>query len=340
MRSTGSWKVSPTTCRSRFDDDEWRLKTDAAEQPDPVQSDSLAELHRWLDARTPTSSSRSRTTSGSASTFQQPGEKGVDPGEVCALLAAILAHGCNLGLYTMEKVAPDIAYRRLKYVSDWRLVEEKRAALSAIVHGISRLDPAGHWGDGTTSAIDGQRFAMPQKVLQARASDQVVAALGALDAPAVGVAAAGDAPWVQEYTPLATVGWVESVGPAAAVDAIRVVAAGVRAGTPLADALAETVGTGTAEALLGPPASSDVLVAPAERTLEIAGRRWLWRDGGWEPAADAIHVTQRFDDDGDRRRIGPVPTTVDPGAPFTLMDAWPSFERTPTDNVWRGGGND
>ena len=34
-----------------FDDDGWRLKTDAAEQPDPAQSDSLAELHRWLDAR-------------------------------------------------------------------------------------------------------------------------------------------------------------------------------------------------------------------------------------------------------------------------------------------------
>ena len=67
----------------------------------------------------------------------------------------------------MEKVAPDIAYRRLKYVSDWRLVEEnQRAALAAIVHGISRLDAAGHWGDGTTSASDGQRFAMPQKVLQ------------------------------------------------------------------------------------------------------------------------------------------------------------------------------
>ena len=86
---------------------------------------------------------------------------------MCALLAAILAHGCNLGLYTMEKVAPDIAYKRLKYVSDWRLVEEnQRAALAAIVHGISRLDAASHWGDGTTSASDGQRFAMPHKVLQ------------------------------------------------------------------------------------------------------------------------------------------------------------------------------
>ncbi len=174
--------------------------------------------------------------------------------------------------------------------------------------------------------------------LQERASDQVVEALGALAAPAVGVAAAGDAPWVQEYTPLATVGWVESVGPAAAVDAVHAVAAGVRAGAPLADVLAGAVGAGAAEALLGPPASSDVSIARAERTLDIAGQRWLWRDGGWEPLAADIHVTQRFEDDSrGRRRIGPVPTTVDPGAPFTLIDARPSFERSPSDNVWRGG---
>ena len=155
-----------------FDDDGWRLKTDPAEHTDPAQSDSLIALHRWLDAR-----SRSirladllievENDLGFSVHFQRPGEKRVDPREVCALLAAILAHGCNLGLYTMEKVAPAIAYRRLKYVSDWRLVEEnQRAALAGIVHGISRLDAAGHWGDGTTSASDGQRFAMPHKVLQ------------------------------------------------------------------------------------------------------------------------------------------------------------------------------
>ena len=68
---------------------------------------------------------------------------------------------------TAATSASTIAYRRLKYVSDWRLVEEnQRAALAAIVHGISCLDAAGHWGDGTTSASDGQRFAMSQKVLQ------------------------------------------------------------------------------------------------------------------------------------------------------------------------------
>ena len=176
--------------------------------------------------------------------------------------------------------------------------------------------------------------------LQARASDQVVEAFGALDAPAVGVAAAGDVPWVREYTPLATVGWVESVGLAAAAEAVDAVVTRVRAGASLPDALADVVGADTAEALLGPPASSDVLVAQAERTLDVGGQRWLWRDGGWEPVAASIHVTQRFDGDGaDRRQIGPVPTTVEPDVPFTLIDAWPSFERTPSDNVWRGGNN-
>ena len=176
--------------------------------------------------------------------------------------------------------------------------------------------------------------------LLARASDQVIEAFGALDAPAVAVAAAGDVPWVREYTPLATVGWVESIDPAGAADAVHAVVARVRGSASLADALAEVVGAGTAEALLGPPAASDVLVRQAERTLDIGGQRWLWRDGGWEPVAASIHVTQRFDDGSGSRRLGPVPTTVDPEAPFTLIDAWPSFERTPTDNVWRGGGND
>ena len=100
-----------------FDNAGWRLKTDPAEPPDPAQSERLAELHRWLDARSRTIRLADllievENDLGFSVHFQQPGEKQVDPGDVCALLAAILAHGCNLGLYTMEKVAPDIAYRR------------------------------------------------------------------------------------------------------------------------------------------------------------------------------------------------------------------------------------
>ena len=124
-----------------FDDDGWRLKTDSAEHLDPAQSDSLTELHRWLDARSRTIRLADllievENDLGFSVHFQQPGEQLVDPGEVCALLAAILAHGCNLGLYTMEKIAPDIAYRRLKYVSDWRLVEENQRAALAVTPSV------------------------------------------------------------------------------------------------------------------------------------------------------------------------------------------------------------
>ncbi len=94
------------------------------------------------------------------------------------------------------------------------------------------------------------------------------------------MAAAGDVPWVREYTPLATVAWAESVGSAAA-DAVGVMVERMRAGVPLADALVEAIGTGTAAALLGPLESSDVLVGQAEQTLNSGGQRWLWRGGGW-----------------------------------------------------------
>ena len=65
--------------------------------------------------------------------FRRPGEKQPEAAEICALLASILAHGCNLGLHTMEKIAPATAYRKLKHVSDWRLIEEnQRGALAGI----------------------------------------------------------------------------------------------------------------------------------------------------------------------------------------------------------------
>ena len=178
--------------------------------------------------------------------------------------------------------------------------------------------------------------------LLTRSGSQVSEAFGALDAPAASVAAAGSTTWVREYAPLATLGWVEALGAGQAADAVprggRRRARGTdRSPKPWPDA----AGADMAGALLGAPASSDVLVAREERTLDVGGTRWRWRDGGWAPVDESIHVTQRFDDDrGDRRRIGPVPTTVESDAPFTLIDAWPSFERTPADNVWRGDKND
>ena len=162
-----------------FDDDGWQLKTDPAAHPAPAHADSLVDLHRWLDTRSRSIRLAARLIEvendlGCSVHCQRPGETRVDPGDVCARRAAILAHGCNLGLYTLEKVAPATADRRLKDVRDWRRVEENpRAARAGIVHGLSRLDAAGQWGDGTTSASDGHRFAMPHTVLPRTYSPRV-----------------------------------------------------------------------------------------------------------------------------------------------------------------------
>ncbi|MDP6702349.1 MAG: Tn3 family transposase, partial [Candidatus Latescibacteria bacterium] len=89
------------------------------------------------------------------------------PERVRLMLAAFMAHGCNIGPYTMAQLVQDISYRELKRISDWQLTEEaQRQALAALVNAISALDTALHWGEGRTSASDGQRFGLPRKVLQ------------------------------------------------------------------------------------------------------------------------------------------------------------------------------
>ena len=155
-----------------FDEAGWRLKTDQAEQLEPQRAQDLAAMRRWLAARTRSIRLADllievENDLAFSNHFHYPGETRMDAEETCALLATILAHGCNLGLFTMEKIAPDIPYERLKRISDWRLIEDnQRAALATVVHGISRLDATIHWGEGKTSASDAQRFAMPHRVLQ------------------------------------------------------------------------------------------------------------------------------------------------------------------------------
>ena len=162
----------PRNGRVAFDDGGWKLKPDPADRLSPDRTADLAELRRWLEARRRSIRLADLLIEVEndlrfSEHFLRPGEKQPAADEVCSLLAAILAHGCNLGLQTMEKIAPGITYRNLRRISDWRLIEEnQRAALAGIVHGISRLDGSQRWGEGRTSASDGQRFAMASRVLQ------------------------------------------------------------------------------------------------------------------------------------------------------------------------------
>jgi TnpA family transposase len=87
--------------------------------------------------------------------------------QVCTILATLMAHGCNIGPYTMARLTEGVTYRQIKQVTDWQLTEEAlRQCLAQLVNAISRLAVTQTWGEGKTSSSDGQRFRFRRQVLQ------------------------------------------------------------------------------------------------------------------------------------------------------------------------------
>jgi len=81
------------------------------------------------------------------------------PRDKAALFAAILADATNLGLSKMANACPGLTFARLSWVSDWSLRDETYAqALAELIDYHHALPFAAHWGDGTTSSSDAQRF--------------------------------------------------------------------------------------------------------------------------------------------------------------------------------------
>jgi TnpA family transposase len=75
------------------------------------------------------------------------------------LLTAILADAINLGLSKMAESCPGASYARLSWQQAWYIRDETYSkALAELVNAQSRHPFAAHWGDGTTSSSDGQRF--------------------------------------------------------------------------------------------------------------------------------------------------------------------------------------
>ena len=67
----------------------------------------------------------------------------------------------------MAEITPGVGYWQIKRITDWQLIEEnQRSALGVVVNAIAALDTSSTWGEGKTSASDGQRFAFRRKVLR------------------------------------------------------------------------------------------------------------------------------------------------------------------------------
>ncbi|MEN0067045.1 MAG: hypothetical protein AAGA48_33250 [Myxococcota bacterium] len=118
-----------------------------------------------------------------------------------------------------------------------------------------------------------------------------------LAASAVPVGSVGDAPpgsWAGEYAPLAALPWVGRQSPVELTETIDRLTTG-----RIADRLPT--------ASLGAPRMSDLNLTSGD----VQGQRWSWSDGGWAPSESHI---EPWAWDG------------------LVLDAWLSYERTPTDN--------
>ena len=166
-------KTAPHNSYAVVDEQGWHLTADPTEKLDQHAQERLERLKGWLAAHMRRVllpdllievDNELRFTHHFLPSAQRQEPA---PEEICVILAAIMAHGCNIGPYTMGQLIPGVSYKQLKRVSDWQLTEEaQRSALADLVGAITALDTSLYWGEGRTSASDGQRFSLPRKVLQ------------------------------------------------------------------------------------------------------------------------------------------------------------------------------
>jgi len=85
------------------------------------------------------------------------------------LYASILSQGCNLGLTKMAQIA-SLSYDQLIWCNNWHIREETlKDATPALVNFHYHQPLTQHWGGGTLSSSDGQRFPVSGKVRIAEA---------------------------------------------------------------------------------------------------------------------------------------------------------------------------
>jgi TnpA family transposase len=166
-------RTAPTNSYAVVDEQGWHLSADSGEKLDQEAQDRLTNLKSWLAqnmrrVKLPELLIEVDNELGFTRHFLTPAQsQEPSPEDICAVLAAVMAHGCNLGAYTMAQLTPGVTYDQLKRLADWQLTEEaQRSALAELVDAITGLDTSSHWGEGRTSASDGQRFSLPRRVLQ------------------------------------------------------------------------------------------------------------------------------------------------------------------------------
>lgn len=135
-------------------------KRDALEIPDSVQ-----DLRSAIEAHLPRIRIEDlllevdRRTNFTDALMPPDGQLQRGAGNYPVLLAAVVAHGTNLGTMTMAQSTRGISVDMLQHVSRWCLqTDALKSANRALVDYHHTLPFARVWGDGTRSSSDGQRF--------------------------------------------------------------------------------------------------------------------------------------------------------------------------------------
>lgn len=163
----------PLNTYAKVAENRWQLSTDPTEKLTSQEEDKLKQLKGWLEKRMRTRKLPELLIEVDnelhyTQHFLPIVSKEIrSVSDVCAVLTTIIAHGCNVGPYTMSRMVQGVSYRQIQRITDWQMTEEnQRSALASLVNAIADLDTSQTWGQGKTSASDGQRFTFHRQVLQ------------------------------------------------------------------------------------------------------------------------------------------------------------------------------
>jgi hypothetical protein len=139
--------------------DGWHLSVDPAEQIRSGDKKRLEALREWLAGnmrviKLPELLIEVDNELKFSRHFMSASQKADHSSDdICAILTTVMAHGCNIGPYTMAQLVRGVSYKRIKSITDWMLNDEtQRSALALVVNAISRLDITQFWGEGRTSS--------------------------------------------------------------------------------------------------------------------------------------------------------------------------------------------
>ena len=151
----------------------WKLSKDCSEDLSEQKQVALDKLKKWISShmrriKLPDLLVEIDNELHFTEAFMFPNRQGLRLIEdICDIIVTIMAHGCNVGLYTMSQLVDGISYEKIKRVTDWQLQDEAlRSSLALVVNAISKLSITKSWGEGKASTSDAHLIRFREKVLQ------------------------------------------------------------------------------------------------------------------------------------------------------------------------------